>query len=191
MLPELHTRRLALRPATPADVDTLWALWTHPDVRRFLWDDATIPRARAAETVAACQAHAADGLGLWLLLRWGEGGAQEDCVGCAGLLRVDAAGQFLPALAGGIEPLIALAPTAWHQGYATEALRRVLDHAFRTLGLPELVAAVDVPNEASRRVVERLGFAAIGDAQGPRYVLRGYRLPRADGVSGVPNESGA
>jgi hypothetical protein len=38
MLPALRTRRLFLCPATGADADDLWALWSDPGVRRFLWE---------------------------------------------------------------------------------------------------------------------------------------------------------
>ena len=44
------------------------------------------------------------------------------------------------------------------QGYATEAARAVVDHAFGPLGLTELVAHMAEEHTASRRVAERLGM---------------------------------
>lgn len=58
-----------------------------------------------------------------------------------------------------------------------EALRAVLGHAFATLRLPELVATVDVPNQASHRLVERLGLRRSGERRGPRYPMLLYTLP--------------
>src|SRR4051812_39778353 len=46
----------------------------------------------------------------------------------------------------------------WGQGYATEAARAVIDHAFEDLGLERLEAGARVSNPASRRVLEKCGF---------------------------------
>jgi RimJ/RimL family protein N-acetyltransferase len=46
----------------------------------------------------------------------------------------------------------------WGHGYATEAVQRLLDYMFRDLGLHRVVAECDVLNNASYRLLERLGF---------------------------------
>ncbi len=46
----------------------------------------------------------------------------------------------------------------WGRGYATEAARAMVEHAFNTVGLSRLVAIVDPPNLASIRVMEKLGM---------------------------------
>jgi RimJ/RimL family protein N-acetyltransferase len=46
----------------------------------------------------------------------------------------------------------------WGQGYATEAARAVIDHAFGELGCEELQSGARVSNPASRRVLEKCGF---------------------------------
>jgi RimJ/RimL family protein N-acetyltransferase len=46
----------------------------------------------------------------------------------------------------------------WRNGYATEAARAVIDHAFEDLGLERLEAGARVSNPASRRVLEKCGF---------------------------------
>ncbi len=48
----LNTGRMRLRPISSDDVDALHALWTDPDVRRYLWDDRIIPRETVEEIVA-------------------------------------------------------------------------------------------------------------------------------------------
>jgi RimJ/RimL family protein N-acetyltransferase len=50
----------------------------------------------------------------------------------------------------------------WGQGFATEAARAVIDHAFGTLGHEELEAGARVSNPASRRVLEKCGFQWTG-----------------------------
>jgi RimJ/RimL family protein N-acetyltransferase len=46
----------------------------------------------------------------------------------------------------------------WGRGYATEAVRAVIDHAFGVLGHDVLQAGARVSNAASRRVLEKCGF---------------------------------
>jgi len=46
----------------------------------------------------------------------------------------------------------------WGSGYATEAVRAVIDHSFVGLGHETLAAGARVNNPASRRVLEKCGF---------------------------------
>lgn len=63
--------------------------------------------------------------------------------------------------------------TCWDRGYATEAARPVLHHAFHTLGLPEVIADINPDNMASRRVAQKLGFRAVGNRWvGDRKLIR-------------------
>jgi RimJ/RimL family protein N-acetyltransferase len=50
----------------------------------------------------------------------------------------------------------------WGQGYATEAARALIDHAFGELGHEALQAGARVSNPASRRVLEKCGFQWTG-----------------------------
>jgi RimJ/RimL family protein N-acetyltransferase len=50
----------------------------------------------------------------------------------------------------------------WGCGYATEAVRAVIDHAFGALGHDMLQAGARVSNAASRRVLEKCGFQWTG-----------------------------
>jgi RimJ/RimL family protein N-acetyltransferase len=165
------------------DVDALWALWIAPEVRRFLWDDRAITRDEAAAMVVECLAHASSGLGLWML----EPRTGTLPLGCAGLLPVSAAAQYEPRIAGLVEPLVALAPSAWGQGYASESLDAMLRHAAHTLGVRRLAGVTDVPNAASDRMLRRAGFRVLSDVAGPVYPLRTYLW---DASSADPGEGG-
>lgn len=71
-------------------------------------------------------------------------------------------------------------PDQWGRGYAPEMAHAIAEHAFTTLALSELVALTRADNAASRRVMEKVGFAYERDfiEDGVRHVL--YRLtPRA------------
>ncbi len=50
----------------------------------------------------------------------------------------------------------------WGQGYATEAARAVIDHAFTNLGFDALHSGARISNPASRRVLEKCGFQWTG-----------------------------
>jgi RimJ/RimL family protein N-acetyltransferase len=50
----------------------------------------------------------------------------------------------------------------WGRGFATEAVRAVIDHSFGALGHQMLQAASRVSNPSSRRVLEKCGFQWTG-----------------------------
>jgi len=50
----------------------------------------------------------------------------------------------------------------WGHGYATEAVRAMIDHAFADLDHEALQAGARVTNPASRRVLEKCGFQWTG-----------------------------
>jgi RimJ/RimL family protein N-acetyltransferase len=50
----------------------------------------------------------------------------------------------------------------WRKGYATEAVRALIDHAFEDLEHKAIQSAVRVTNPASRRVMEKCGFQWTG-----------------------------
>ena len=64
----------------------------------------------------------------------------------------------------GVDPEIGywLGVPYWGNGYATEAARAVIDHAFTALGIDKLEAGARVSNPASRRVLEKCGFQWTG-----------------------------
>ena len=51
----------------------------------------------------------------------------------------------------------------WGQGLATEAALAVLEYAFSTLGIETIFAGHHPSNDASRRVLGKLGFEYVGD----------------------------
>lgn len=57
-----------------------------------------------------------------------------------------------------IEISYLLLPEHWGRGYATQAVRQALVHAFGTMQLRRVVAETQAANAASVRLLERLGF---------------------------------
>jgi NAD-dependent deacetylase len=144
----IETDRQQLVPALPRDARVLHAIWTDEAVRRYLWDDTIIPLATA---VGVAQASAADfaahRFGIWTIR---ERPNPTEVIGFCGL-RTGALGPE-PELVFGLRP------DRWGRGLAHEAARAVLDHAFRSLRVPRVIAATDAPNERSARTLAALGM---------------------------------
>ncbi|MGZ3695253.1 MAG: GNAT family N-acetyltransferase [Bdellovibrionota bacterium] len=57
----------------------------------------------------------------------------------------------------------------WGKGFATEVCAALVSHGFDNLELEAISAVTDIDNLASRRVLTKLGFAAVGDEE---FILR-------------------
>ena len=173
----IRTARLTLRPLAPTDLDAVHALWTQPGVRRFLFDDATISRDVAAGMLAdSTRLMKETGQGLWAAF-------PRQAEGDAPLLGTGGFWQF------GTPPhpeiLWALDDSCRGRGYATEMSRAMLRWAFDHLGFDQVVAATDVPNVDSERVMKRLGmrFRERRVRDGLDTVI--YEFPRGDFTPGA------
>ena len=146
---KLAPERLELRPVAVRDLPAVHALWTTAHVRRFLFDDRELSldetRTFVADSEATFREH---GWGLWLAFEK----STRALVGFTGFLHREEA----PSLVYGVRR------ESVGLGYATEASAALLRHAAGALGIRRIDADVDEPNEASVRVVERLGMKPLG-----------------------------
>ncbi|HEY0107963.1 MAG TPA: GNAT family protein [Rhizomicrobium sp.] len=156
----LETPRLYLRPVQPADAEALFAARGDAQVMRF-WD---WPAAASAQEVRAVIAghlsQIAEGrTAWWVAARTPRGPAIGEC----DLSEIDH--HHRRAEIGFL-----FQRAAWGQGYAREATARVLRHGFEDLALERLSARFHAGNEASRRLLEALGFSREGLLRG--HVMR-------------------
>jgi RimJ/RimL family protein N-acetyltransferase len=146
---ELATVRLKLRHWSPADLAPFAALNADPAVMEFMPGRLS----REASNAAAAQAQARierEGFGLWAVeVRDG-----PPFIGYVGLQVPSFEAHFTPCVEIGWR----LAREAWGHGYATEAARACLRHAFSTLALPEVLAFTVPANLRSQAVMQRLGM---------------------------------
>jgi RimJ/RimL family protein N-acetyltransferase len=68
-----------------------------------------------------------------------------------------------------------VAPEAQGNGYATDAARTVVKHGFDRLRLHKVVAKAFADNEASKRVLEKVGFTEEGVFRDEAFVEGEYR----------------
>ncbi len=157
---EFVTERLRLRGWRRGDAPALAAMNADPEVMRYIGSGAK-PYAEALERAESLvREPPGDGLGLWAIEEWAtdEWATDESGTGVfhgwAGLFPLDGTEE--------IELAYRLARSSWGRGIATEAARPLLAYGFDELRL-EPIAAITAPeNRASRRVLDKLGFAYRG-----------------------------
>ena len=154
---ELETARLRLRHWRPQDRGPFFAINTEPEVLRYL---PPVTRAGSDGMLDRYDAHfAKHGFGYWAL----EDKDSTALIGSCGLMHVPFEAFFTPAVEIGWR----LSATWQGRGYATEAGRTVLNHAFGPLGLKRVVSFTAVQNLPSRRVMDRVGMRQIGEFDHP------------------------
>ena len=141
----IETERLRLRPLQPDDLERHHAaIGSDAGVT---WDHRVRTRTNSAEVLDRRVRHWKDhGFGFWAV----EWRATGEFLGEAGLQHFDGTSD--------VEVGYYLGRRAWGRGVATEAGRYALGHGFATLGLERIVAVVRPENDASKRVLAKLGL---------------------------------
>jgi len=167
----LVTPRLQIASLTLADAPFILELVNDPAWIRFIGDKNVHSLADAEGylrngPLAMYHRH---GFGLFRVDRRSDGVA----VGMCGLIRRDGLDD--------VDIGFAFLETARGQGYASEAAKAVLAYGLGELGLSRILAITTVDNDASSRVLEKLGFHFVrttylpGDAK----ELKLYEIERA------------
>jgi RimJ/RimL family protein N-acetyltransferase len=143
----LESERLVLRPPQLADAPAIAALANNRKVAEMT---ASIPHPYRIEDAEAWLAGNAEKAGPVYGIFERKGGAFVGT--CIYQMRDEA----IPEIGYWVgEPY-------WGRGYATEAVRTMIDHAFTATDLESLAASCRVTNTASRRVLEKCGFQWTG-----------------------------
>lgn len=144
----LTTARLTAERLRPGHLAEIAALTADSRVAATLGGPLTAEEA-AQRHLVNLEHWERHGFGVWA---WRDR-ATGAFVGRAGLRRVTVEG------AAEVELLYALRAEFWGRGLATEMAQALCDVAFGPLGLAQLVAFTLPSNRASRRVMEKAGFA--------------------------------
>jgi len=163
----LKSRRLGFRYWTNEDFPLAQALWSDSKVTGLFGGPFSpeIVRTRLANEIRIREECGIQYWPIFLL-------QDHQHVGCAGL-------RPCPAMKNTWELGYHLHPRFWGQGLATEAAFAVLAHAFSSSSVEAIFAGHHPSNEASRRVLGKVGFEYVGDefyapsgVVEPIYVLR-------------------
>ena len=171
MIPTLETPRLRLVPLAASDEADLVALDSDPEVMRYVGSPPGVRSAaetaeRARLRIREAERGEYEPLGFWRIEERAEGAFR----GVGALIRMPEAeenrhGGALdnrPAEEPDVEVAYRLARNAWGRGIATEATRALVAHALGPLGLSRVVAVTYPDNQASQRVLDKVGFAREG-----------------------------
>ena len=141
-IPVLETERLVLRAPRLGDVKAVALL---ANDRRIADNTARIPHPYRATDAEDFIASANLGTETVFLITLRNGAV----IGACGFTQID---RHPPEIG------YWLGVKHWGKGYATEAVRALIDHIFTDLGDEAIQAAARVTNPASRRVLEKCGF---------------------------------
>lgn len=149
MIPTLQTERLTLRPYERSDWDAYRA-FTKTDRTKFMGGPVDEEKAWGWFT---------NDIASWALNGFGT-------------LAIDYNGKMIGTVGLVHPPHFPEAEIGWvlyegyeGQGFATEAAKSVLDHAFATTQLPSIVSYVNMENHRSQAVAKRLGGVIDADAK--------------------------
>lgn len=148
----LETERLRLRPFTLDDVDAYYeGISRDAEVMRYLPGGKPRQRSDSSWVISYFIRHAdLHGFGVWAV----EDKQSAALIGHAGL-------EYIPN-ADEVEIAYTLAKAYWGRGLATEAARASLRYGFEALDLAEIYGLAFPANEASQKVMRKLGMTYQG-----------------------------
>ena len=160
------TERLRARRWTPDDADAAFAMYSDPEVMRWLGDGHArpVPSVEVMRRALESRAEQDHGLyGMWALGRIDD----EVVVGSVILAPLEQRGPD-------IEIGWHLARAHWGHGYATEGAGALLRYGFDVLALPRIIAVVYPQNSRSIAVCERIGMRHEGTMRAYEHDLELY-----------------
>ncbi len=150
--PDLDTARLRLRAHRRDDFAQMVAIWSDPDVIRYISGVA----ASAEVTWARLLRYT----GHWALLGFGYWAVEEKASGAfLGEVGLADCQRGLPGFDGLPEAGWVLAPLAHGKGYATEAMQAVLGWAASNMAQRHSYCLISPDNAGSLRLAQKLGYS--------------------------------
>jgi RimJ/RimL family protein N-acetyltransferase len=145
-IPSIVTERLLLRPFHASDFDSFAKMNADPEVVAFLGNGQPVDRKESWKILAWLIGH-------WQLRGYGSWAVEETESKCF----IGRVGLFYPEGWPGIEIGYVLARPFWGRGYATEAGRVAIIHAFEARKIPRVISLIHPNNRGSVKVAEKLG----------------------------------
>lgn len=162
----LSSARLGFRTWQEDDLPLALKLWGDPAVTRYISARGFTKREIELRLHLEIDNQSKHGMQYWPVFLLGTG----EHVGCCGLRPRDTPG--VPEFG------VHIASPHWRRGYALEAASTVIDYAFSVRGARAVFAGHNPENEASRALLQRLGFVHTHDElypptglQHPSYLL--------------------
>lgn len=149
-----RTERLTVRRLGPGHVSDLVAVYGDRETVRWVDDGEPLSLEEAERWIEVTERnYRLRGYGMAALTLTDTG----EVVGFCGIVR--------PGGQEEDEVKYALLRSRWGQGLATEAVEGMLAHGARRLGLEEIIATVAAENDASLRVLHKVGMEPLGERE--------------------------
>lgn len=149
-----ETERLILREMNEGDLDALCAIMCDEEAMRTAYVTPFTPEQVQAWLGRHLKRYRELGFGLWAVVLKQTG----EMVGQCGLTLQPWEDEQV------LELGYLFAREHWHRGYAAEAAQACRDYAFTVLGADSVCSIIRDTHLASRRVAERCGMQAAGEA---------------------------
>lgn len=169
----IDTERLNLRRWKPEDRVPFAAMCSDPDVMQYIGNGATRTAEQAARAIASFEREWDErGYGLFAV----EEKQTGNLIGFTGLSLPD----FLPEVLPSVEIGWRFSKPSWGKGYASEAATAALSFGVNELAITDIVSIYQIGNEASARIMQKLGMAFDRKTIDPTCArkIEVYRLPR-------------
>ncbi|MCZ4244632.1 GNAT family N-acetyltransferase [Pedobacter punctiformis] len=150
-----ETERLILRELLPDDVNGILELDSDPEVHRYLGNTTINTTEESSNIITHIRnQYTKNGIGRWAVIEKETG----LFMGWSGLkLITTPTNNHINYYDLGYR----LIKKYWGKGYATESALASIDYAFKQLNVNEIYAIADVNNQASIRILEKVGLKRI------------------------------
>ncbi|AUS14049.1 GNAT family N-acetyltransferase [Bacillus subtilis] len=152
MFPVLETERLTLRQMTDQDAEAIFACLSNHEVTRYYGLENMESIEQAISMIQTFAALYQEKRGI----RWGI--ERQDTKELIGTIGFHALAQKHRRAEIGYE----ITPAHWRNGFASEAISEAVSYGFTSLGLTRIGAVVFTQNEASNRLLIKMGFQKEG-----------------------------
>lgn len=148
-----YTNRCYIREYCPDDLDDLFLLYAKPHMTDYMEPLFEYEEERQYELNYIEYIYKLYGFGMWLIYSRTTG----KLIGRAGIEVRESCDRENQAELG-----FAIDSDLWNQGYAFEVCSKIIELARDEYGLTSLIARCDPKNQASRRLLTKLGFTHVG-----------------------------
>lgn len=156
----LETPRLILRRWREEDVAPMAAVNSDPEVMRWIRDGSVLDEQKTRGRVQAWESEwESQGFGLFAVEIWSTG----ELAGFTGL----SVPNYLPEVLPAVEVGWRLGRSHWGQGLATEAAAAAVRFGFDERELKRIVSITQVGNDASERIMTKLGMNLFRETVNP------------------------
>jgi [ribosomal protein S5]-alanine N-acetyltransferase len=148
----LTTNRLSLRTWAEDDLASGFAIWGDAEVMKFVDTGRPSTLEEVRSSILAGIRHQRNyGHQHWAVIE----NASGQLIGACGFNRTECEGE--------LELVFHFAKASWGKGFASEAALGCIGYAKQVLKASKVVAGCHPDNEASRRVLSKLGFSFVGN----------------------------